>query len=287
MTEGYLLISSGENKYFEMTVCLIKSLRYHKDNRPVSLLTANPDNEILKEHRDLFDKIIDYSDEVEPLKEKFNFITRHEINGILPRLLMRRSPYDRSIFIDSDCMILKETLDLWDVWERYDDPKFITMGMDKLLPGWSKMHQEEIDKAEKTLKMDLREVHAGITWFDKSAYTDVVFDLIEKYLLSDVYEKVFPRILKTWGGRNNETALICALSALDAMVVPYNENFISPNPYFFSVKNSIGDMGLFHRGKTHINKGMAFSYDLPIVAHYFDKTDSENYQRNKEFLLGD
>jgi hypothetical protein len=284
MREGYLTIASGAYKYFEMAVCFVKSLRYQGDDRPVSLLTTNPDDEFLQKHRNVFDQVIDISDKKDEYCARFNFTTPHEQNGIFPRLLMfDLSPYDKTVYVDADCMALRSTQELWrGSIKQYH---FTTMGYYRLLPGWAGMSAEEIESAENKLGCKLREVHAGITWFDKSAYSRAVFKLIESYLDDSTYLK-FPKIVKTWGGKNNETALMCAMSALNIEVVSYTENFIAPNPVYFSVEDRVGDMGLFHLGKTHINKTAEFEYGCPIFAHYFDKTASENYQRNRKFLLG-
>lgn len=289
MKEGYLTIASGAYKYFEMAVCFVNSLRYQGDERPVSLLTTNPDDEFLQKHRNVFDQVIDISGRKDEYCARFNFTTPHEQNGIFPRLLMfELSPYDKTVYVDADCMALRNTDVLWGLGHPNSPyfPSFTTMGYYRLLPGWAGMTAEEIEVAENKLGCKLREVHAGITWFDKSAFSRAVFKLIESYLDDSTYLK-FPKIVKTWGGKNNETALMCAMSALNIPVVSYTENFIAPNPVYFSVEKKVGDMGLFHLGQTHINKRAEFHYGCPIFAHYFDKTASENYQRNRKFLLGD
>ena len=105
VTEGYLLRAIGQDKYFDLNLCLVASLRFHGDKRPISIFTDNPEHEIFKRYPALWDQIIDIRPLVEDLKVKFNrdFKMGNELGALGVRLLIPNSPYDRIISVDGDC----------------------------------------------------------------------------------------------------------------------------------------------------------------------------------------
>jgi len=297
VTEGYLFRAIGANKYFEMCICLSASLRYHGDDRPISIFTDDPENIYLKRYSFLFDKIIDIRPLVKGLEVKFNrtFKEGFELGGLAPRLLCRESPYDRTISIDGDMMALSNTARLWDVFNR-EGHNVTFLGCRRMYPGWGTMTAEELTAAEIQIEDDIsrpfclphvsfREVHGGIMWWDNSMVSSMIFDEFDKAILSGKLYEYFPKVVDLWWGHlSDEVVYAYVMSILNLPVVPYNSNLMGSNPEFFSVEKGIGDMGHFltnPRLKGH----MEFSDTCPILVHYFAKDKDSNYAPNRDFLI--
>jgi len=280
MTKGFFLSAFGSQEYYRMTINLAISIRYQGDNNPISLLTDNPENPLIKDFS--FDQIIDANDFYDQYDKKFKFKTIHEKCGIFPRLLFSFSPYDKSIYIDSDCVVINSTNKLWEISRKYN---YTMTGCDKLLPGWGKMTSNEIRWVEKELGCNLKECHAGVTWFDKSDISKKVSQDIEHCLQENIFDKYFKKLRKTKsGGRNNESCIVYAMSKNNLPVIPYNHNIISPEPKNFDASKGVADMGHFANKKTHLYNYYKFNSKNPIIAHIFSKTKHKDYAKNEQML---
>lgn len=287
--EGYLLRAIGDDLYFDMTICLVASLRHYGDCRPVTLLTDNPKHPLLEEYSYMFDGIIDVNPFAEELNQRYSFTPRSS-KRLLPDLLWHVSPYGRTIMLDSDMMAVRETEPLWNVSQNYN---FTMLGCNPLLPGWGEMSDWDIQVTtdmitadrEMASRLAMREVHAGIIWFDKSPVTDKVSGLLKEAFLGDKMEKYFPKVFKMWNGPNNEMALVYAMSVLDLPVIPYYRNLMSVNPTYFSVMDGVADMGDFTQGKVYQLAGkMEFVESTPVLVHLFKKANDPGYWRNRREL---
>lgn len=298
MSEGYLLRSIGQDKYFEMTVMLAASLRYHGDTRPISAFTDNPDHPLLKKFSSLFDKIIDLRPLVDGLRQKFNrdFKRGFEFGGLAPRLLCRESPYDRTISIDSDCLALIATDRLWQVFNNYH---VAFLGCHRMFPGWAEMTAEELTTAEIQIEDDLvsvgffgdndhcalREVHGGIMWWDKSEVTEKVLSQFDLAISRGWLYKYFPKSIKLWWGHlSDEVIYSYVMSILNLPSIPYNSNLMGSNPEYFSVAEGKGDMGHFLTNP-RLQGHMKFKDSVPVLVHFFAKNEDRNYISNRDFLL--
>lgn len=289
MREGYLLRAIGDDLYFDMTICLIASLRFHMDPRPITLLTDNPKHPLIEEYSYLFDGIIDVRPYEEELSKIYVF-TERESKRLVADLLWHLSPYNRTIMLDSDMMIVRDTTELWNVSQNYN---FTMLGCNPMYPGWGEMADYDIQVSSEAIEADfslaqkliLREVHAGIVWFDKSEVTTKVVDKLKEMFMPGMAEKYFPKVFKMWNGKNNEMALVYAMSVLDLPVIPYNRNIMSVNPKYFSVLDGKGDMGDFVFGKIYQLQGnMEFVDSIPTVVHLFKKANDSGYWRNRKEL---
>lgn len=295
MSEGYLFRAVGQDNYFEMTVCLAASIRFHGDDRPISVFTDNPKHPLFVKYAKLFDQLIDLRPHVERLKATFNreFKTGFELGGLAPRLLCARSPYTKTISIDSDCMVVNSTLPLWKVFE---DTGLAFLGCRRAYPGWGDMTAEEMTTAEIQIEDDLRadgfdthvslrEVHGGIMWWDNSEFARMVLRQFDDAVKRGNLAKYFPKPVQMWYGHlSDELVYSYVLSVLDHSVIPYNSNLMGSNPDYFSVEHSNASMGHFltnPRLKGH----MHFEETVPVFVHFFAKDKDSNYTRNRDFLI--
>lgn len=298
ISEGYLFRAVGQEKYFEMNLCLTASLRFHGDFRPVSVFTDKPDHWTFTKYPKLWDKIIDLKPLVEKLKIKFDrdFAEFFELGGLVPRLLCRESPYERTISIDGDCMVLRSTEELWKV---ANENHITFLGCSRMYPNRGVMTAEEIVNTEIKIEDDLRDVnypikychlreaHGGIMWWDKSEETENALCFFDEVIKDGRLYKYFPKVIEQWGGvLSDELVYAYVMSVLDLPVIPYNSNLMGSNPDYFSVEKSEGNMG--HFVVEYGNKllpHMKFEDSVPVFVHFFAKDKDSNYVRNRDFLF--
>lgn len=99
---GYVTAAYGHKVYLEQALCLLLSYRFHQDENPFTLVT---DEVLAKLCRELkydtyFDKIIILGND-----------KLHHFEGKLHAAL--QTPYDDTIYFDSDCLLIKEPDTLW------------------------------------------------------------------------------------------------------------------------------------------------------------------------------
>jgi hypothetical protein len=297
-SEGYLLRAIGSDTYYEMLICLVASLRYHGDVRPISVFTDNPEHPILIKYRDLFDKLINIHPLVDNLSVKFqrDFSPGFEFGGLAPRLLCRESPYDKTISMDVDCMVVSSTEKLWEVFYQHS---ITFLGCPRMYPGWGNMTAEDITNAEIQIEDDLstdgvpiehcwlREAHGGIMWWDNSSLSGEVFDEIDKVVKSGRLYKYFPKTIELWWGKlSDEVVFDYVTSVLNISLIPYNSNLMGSNPDYFSVEKGEASMGHFMiEWGNRLAGHMKFKNSVPVFVHFFAKDKDPNYLSNKDFLF--
>lgn len=100
--KGFVTVATGSEKYYKLAANLLCSYRKQGQGEYPFALICDRENEYTK----AFDDIV--------LTEDFG-------KGTVDKLLMRYSPYDETIFIDADTLILENIDDLWDVFAHEDD----------------------------------------------------------------------------------------------------------------------------------------------------------------------
>lgn len=101
-TKGFVTVATGAEEYYQLAASLyISYKKMGKGNYPFALI-CDKENQYSK----LFDDVV--------LIDEFRRST-------IDKLLMFNSPYDESIFLDADILILDSIDDLWDVFETWDD----------------------------------------------------------------------------------------------------------------------------------------------------------------------
>lgn len=100
MNEGYILVAFGEQKYIDIAIHAATSLRYFDKKRKIQLITDRRQSEIHS-----FKFLFDHIDQIE---------IDSNYPGALQKILVYEfARYDYNIFIDADCLLLKDDIDLW------------------------------------------------------------------------------------------------------------------------------------------------------------------------------
>lgn len=95
---GILTLAYGKKRYVNMAKVLGRSLKLHNHGVPCAIVTDSDDPEL----KNLYDICI-------PLNQKFG-------KGFKQKLYIDNySPFDETIFIDSDCIVIKK-IDFWDIF---------------------------------------------------------------------------------------------------------------------------------------------------------------------------
>jgi hypothetical protein len=100
MSQGLMTIAYGPKKYIRMARALSQSYRRHNPSRPIAIVT---DKSNAAEMSKYFDKVIMYN-------PAFG-------SGVVQKLHADLySPYDETLFVDSDCLFYKSPERLWDLY---------------------------------------------------------------------------------------------------------------------------------------------------------------------------
>lgn len=102
-TRGFVTIATGSEKYYNMAVHLLRSYRKHAiDDTPFAII-CDRENSALQE----FDQVVHMDEASCSYMDKL--------------MLYRYAPYDESIFIDADSLILSDPSGLWRDFSDADD----------------------------------------------------------------------------------------------------------------------------------------------------------------------
>ena len=173
--EGYITIAVGERMYIEMALNLALSIR-SKDSRPICLLTDG--NTVISEnisgHFDYIVRIADCDLQVGAM---------NKVN------LIKYSPFDRSLYMDSDCLVVKDDLDKQ--WKRFSQYPFgiegymIYEGMEYPAYVNGNLYQVDVDKVKSITGCEfISGFNGGVFFFDKSERSKEVFQLSLEYFNS-------------------------------------------------------------------------------------------------------
>ena len=103
MTRGFITIATGRDKYYEMAKNLVLSYRLFCDNPLPFAIMCDKENEYTK----AFDQVVLFQPGPRVYFNKFE--------------LLKRSPFDETIFIDADCLAYADLNDFWDYFASSDD----------------------------------------------------------------------------------------------------------------------------------------------------------------------
>lgn len=150
-----MTVATGSEAYYKMAADMLLSYRGRGKGKYPFALICDRENE----YTAMFDDVI--------LVDKFRRST-------VDKLLMRHSPYQESLFLDADILILENIDDLWDVFRDADDVSVFGC----MLPldsqaGW--FTYEGSGKYKPQIKY-LLSMNGGIYYFRKTPRADKIFD---------------------------------------------------------------------------------------------------------------
>ena len=103
MTRGFITIATGKEIYYQLAKNLLLSYKLFTDSPLPFAIMCDRENE----YTTLFDQVVILEKPLNAFWDKFE--------------LLKRAPYDETIFIDSDCLAYGDLNDYWNYFEGADD----------------------------------------------------------------------------------------------------------------------------------------------------------------------
>jgi hypothetical protein len=166
--QGYLTLATGSRLFVEIALNLALSIKLNDPVRPLCLVT-DADMDIPDTHRPFFDQVV--------------FLPpRPGFHGCLNKLRTNEvSPYDETMFIDSDCLLVKNDMDRH--WAKFISNGFMIAGGKKTYGYW---YDFPITKVIDELDIPyMVQMNSGVFYFKKGAESDLFFktvlELVEQH----------------------------------------------------------------------------------------------------------
>ena len=198
--EGYILIASGDKKYFKFAAQAARTIRYFDKERAICLACDNRnavDNADLR----LFDSFADLRN-TEILRGTEHHLYMYDL-----------SPFERTMYIDSDCLVASTRIH--DIWSKLLSVSVAFQGNRRVEGEWRRL---DIAAIRRKFNLDyVFQLNGGVFYFDRSAEARSFFGLAQS-----LFDERHPEITQTHvhgGGRSNEPiwAVAMALSKLPGM----------------------------------------------------------------------
>lgn len=198
MSRGVITLAFGKPKYIRMAKCLAKSLKRHDSELARAVVTDSADVELLG----LFDYVIPYRLEYGPnLRQKM--------------YLDLYSPFEETLFIDSDSLVVGPLDDFWEAFHNYD---FGAVGHATLRRG---MRDPYLDTDFILSHFNLREIpkfNGGIYYFKRNKNAEEICHTARE-LLRDWERLKFRVFLGGSGGGPNDEALYSVAMAIHGIAL--------------------------------------------------------------------
>lgn len=167
-TEGFVTVATGSEIYYQLAYNMCLSYKKRgKGKYPFALIC---DKET--EYADIFDEVI---------------IVQDVRKSTIDKLLMRYSPYEKSIFIETDILILDPIDDLWKIFETGDD--VTAFGCKLPLNSQKGWFTFEGSGKYKSQIHYLVSMNGGIYYFKNSGKAEKVFEkaleIVDEYSMYD------------------------------------------------------------------------------------------------------
>jgi hypothetical protein len=166
--QGYLTLATGSRLYLEIALNLALSIKLNDPARPLCLATDAEMN-IPDTYRPFFDQIVVLS----PKLGFYGCLNKLRINEV--------SPYDETMFIDSDCLLIKNDMDRH--WAKFSNDGFMIAGKKQTQGHW---YDFSITKVIEKLGIShMVQMNSGVFYFKKGAESDLFFkmalELVEQH----------------------------------------------------------------------------------------------------------
>jgi hypothetical protein len=225
--EGYLLMAVERQKYFDMACNLACSIRVFDQTRKIALIV---DDHITVDDRKLF------FDFIVPIENKSGYV------GVMHKIrLFPYSPFQRTMFIDSDCLMVKPNVS--EYWKAF------SVGCNALghvmnRGSWKGLKVENIAK-----HLGLPHIvylNAGVMYFDKSDKSRDIFEYMQEIFKSP--QGITTIHQKRAGQYSMEPILGAALAKFE----------VSP----MSILPNVGSLMVttLHARRVHVDPGLGVSY---------------------------
>ncbi|MBO1073527.1 glycosyltransferase family protein [Roseomonas marmotae] len=164
--EGYLLLATGPAKYVEMARNLAASIRVMDGTRRICLV-HDENAELGPQDRKLFDD--------------FSVLEDHPLYpGFMNKIrLFKTSPYQRAMFVDVDCLLMKRDIDAY--WEMMRPYPFAITGGRRTSGEWKGADIARLLQQEGAPY--LVQMNSGVFSFDQSPAAAQFFEGLNDYYL--------------------------------------------------------------------------------------------------------
>lgn len=162
MSQGYVTLATGDRQYFDAAANVALSIRMNDEKRPISLVCDDP-AKLTDDERALFDRII----VALPGTLGVGCAGKLDIPDFLP--------YDETIFLDSDCLIIKKDMDRH--WEKLSGQCFNVAGSKETKGPW---YTFEIADVCSALNLDyMVHMNSGVMYFRKGKELDQFLNVVQ------------------------------------------------------------------------------------------------------------
>lgn len=165
-SQGYLLLATGPAKYMEMARNLAASIRVMDGTRPICLVHDEGSKLTAGDAR-LFD-----DEAILPEDSRYG--------GLMNKArLFEASPYDRTMFVDADCLLVKRDIDVY--WEMAAPYPFAITGVRRTQGQWKGVDIATLLKQEGAPY--LVQMNSGVFCFERSNTVDCFFRGLDDFYL--------------------------------------------------------------------------------------------------------
>jgi hypothetical protein len=165
--EGYLTLALGAQTYFDQAANLAASIRCMDPSRRICLV---------------HDKGADIPYDIAHLFHDLVPITKDERYPVLMNKIRLHnfSPYSRTMFVDSDCLLVKQDVNHW--WEVTHDHPFSITGYPKTSGEWKGLDVAKVIRDQNIPY--LIQMNAGVFVFDKTPKSIEFFQGLNDFYLT-------------------------------------------------------------------------------------------------------
>jgi hypothetical protein len=164
--EGYLILATGPVEYADMARNLAASLRVMDPARSICLV---------------HDQAFAPTGQDTQLFDHFSLLSEDpRFAGVMNKLrLFPASPYERTMYVDADCLLIKSDIDVY--WDMARAHPFAITGAKRTQGKWKGVDVAELLRQERAPY--LVQMNAGVFCFDKSAAAADLFAGLNDFYL--------------------------------------------------------------------------------------------------------
>src|SRR5690554_6784826 len=248
LSRGILTLAYGAKRYVNMAKVLARSLMLYNNDIPRALVTDSTDPELAK----LYDLLI-------PLKPAYG-------SGVRQKLYLDHySPFEKTLFIDSDCIVVRP---IGELWSFFSEVPFGVAGTEIREGKWYMDVRSVLDRFGLEV---MPKFNGGVYYFDRSETAKSVFETARN--LADQYKQIGIDTFRG-DGPNDESVYALSLGL-------HNIASVRDNGYYLHVPRPIqGPLVIdVYKGVCIFNKmGYQFS---PAIVHFIS-TEADSYPYRRE-----
>ena len=241
-TRGFITIAYGASKYIKMGKSLARSIRLNSPDSKIAVVTDSNDQEL----RSLFDHVVELNTDWPP--------------GVAQKLYLDHySPFDETIFIDSDCLVYKDLNQIWDYFYGLRD--FGIKGYGYLEADDGHYSIEDLSMCLGELKLSrMASFNSGVIYFNRNQQSLDVFSSAR-----EVYEQRRKLTLKEFKNApvNDEPIFALAMETNAIEILPW-EKAVVMGTYSGDVKNK-NDINVLKRRARYIKNNVILD---PMIIHF-------------------